>query len=694
MSSIRDTFFEECEDLLEALGEGLAEMAAGTQEDETVNAVFRSVHSIKGGAGAFGLDRLVGFAHRFETVLDRVRSHEIDIDPDLLRLLQRAGDHLGDLVESERDGTELDAAVTEGLLDGLSGFLPEVESEGDDLVFEAVGMDFGAIALPETEPEAKTFAIRFAPARALYANGHDPLLLFDALSRLGELEIEAETGRLPSLDALDPEESYLSWSLRLTTEEPEHAIHEVFEFCEGLCTLEIAPAENATEEISEGEAPAPLPTVPGDPEPGPIPAETLADTRNDGRVAPSGPRPTLRVDLERVDRLINTVGELIINQAVIVQRIEEIGLASGAGLTAELEDYKLLAREIQEGVMAIRAQPVKPLFQRMSRIVREAAEATGKEARLVQEGEGTEVDKTVVERLADPLTHMIRNAIDHGLERPGRRGEIGKDPVGTIRLAAFHRSGSVLIEISDDGAGLDRERILATAISKGLVAPEVELSPAEIDNLLFLPGFSTAAEVSNLSGRGVGMDVVKTAIASLGGRVTISTRPGEGTTFSIVLPLTLAVMDGMVVSVAGQTMVVPIASIVETIRPGESELHRFGVDGDLLAIRGSYVPIVDVAESLGLPPAAARVADQVLLLVQTEGQSQCALAVDGISDQRQVVIKSLEGNYGAVPGISAATILGDGKIALIIDPEAIVTSGTASLHRLPEQRPEKESAYG
>lgn len=398
----------------------------------------------------------------------------------------------------------------------------------------------------------------------------------------------------------------------------------------------------------------------------------------------------MRVDLERVDRLINAVGELIINQSVIAQRIEGAAFSTADEVLIDLEDYKLLAREIQEGVMAIRAQPVKPLFQRMSRIAREASEATGKNVQLVTEGDETEVDKTVVERIADPLTHMIRNAIDHGIETPEAREQAGKPETGIIKLSAQHRSGSVLIEISDDGAGLNRSRIREKAIENGIILPDAELSESEIDNLLFAPGFSTAAEVTNLSGRGVGMDVVKTAISALGGRISISSTEGRGSVFSISLPLTLAVMDGMIIMVGEQTMVVPISSILETIRPTAADVSRIGVNGPLLSIRGTYVPVIDLAESLGQPKRELDLTEKVLLVVHTEHLNQCALAVDAIWDQRQVVIKSLEGNYGNIPGVSAATILGDGKIALILDPDAIAGGLTPRASTTSEKQSDRE----
>lgn len=704
-NAIRDTFFEECEELLEALVEGLSSMETNAGDMEVVNAVFRAVHSIKGGAGAFALDRLVNFAHTFETVMDKVRSQELAVDEELMLLFHRSGDQLADLVEAARDEREPNAESEAAILKELEAHLGEADKE-DDFAFDAVTLDFDAAPAPldlaADTPQLRRFDIRFKPTQALYANGHEPLLLFDALAELGTLSVTANTSRLPDFDAFDPNDAVIDWHLTLDTAEDETVLHEIFEFVDALCDLD----------ISVNEAPKPAPEAPALVEPdapppvaSPLEAPTEApppmrqveerppatEPKNPGsRDEPRGPKPTLRVDLDRVDRLINTVGELIINQAMISQRIEELELPAVAHLTNELEAYKLLARDIQEGVMAIRAQPVKPLFQRMSRIVREASEATGKKAKLVTVGDSTEVDKTVIERLADPLTHMVRNAVDHGLEPPERREEAGKDPVGSIRLSASHRSGSVFIEIADDGAGLNRSRILEKAIEKGLIAPDAELSEQETDNLLFLPGFSTASEISNLSGRGVGMDVVKNAVSGLGGRVSITSAAGAGTTFTIVLPLTLAVMDGFVISIADQTMVIPIASIIETIRPNRKDLHHIGTGGEVISVRGAYVPIVDVARNLGLSQGADHIGSGVLLLVSTESHGLTALRVGAIHDQRQVVIKSLESNYGAIPGVSAATILGDGKIALILDPDELVKLNPAVAFLPPASTPRME----
>lgn len=382
-----------------------------------------------------------------------------------------------------------------------------------------------------------------------------------------------------------------------------------------------------------------------------------------------GANATVRVNLELVDRLINMVGELVINQAVLTQCIDDAGVLDNGELSTSLAEFKNLARDIQESVMAIRAQSVKPLFQRMARIVREASELSGKEALFETEGETTEVDKTIIERLVDPLTHMIRNAVDHGLEAPDLRRSAGKSETGKVKLSAAHRSGRVIIEVSDDGSGINREKVFNIAVEKGLIPADSSLKDSEIDNLLFLPGFSTAEKVSNLSGRGVGMDVVRSAIQKLGGRVNIFSKPGAGTTMSISLPLTLAVLDGMVVDVAGQTMVVPITAIVETLRPDPEDIHKLGSDNTVVSVRNKLVPVVDLGVVFGHRSSAVSLSEMVLLLVESDDAMSWALAVDQIFDQRQVVIKGLESNYGYVPGVAAATILGDGNIALIIDPE-------------------------
>ncbi|WP_278923842.1 chemotaxis protein CheA [Pseudophaeobacter profundi] len=714
--SIQDTFFEECEELLEATDEGLSAIEGGNHDPEVVNAVFRAVHSIKGGAGAFGLDELVAFAHRFETVFDEVRSNRMELDEPLIQLLLRSCDHLYNLVAVARDGGETDQAHHDMLIEALDKYIPEEE---EDLTFEPMGLggpiDIGAIDIPQV-PTEETYQIHFRPLKDMYSTGNEPFFLFQALQEMGPLDIVLDDSELPGFDSLDPEESYLSWNLTLTTSEPRSTVEAVFEFVEGLCELSIVGAGDADADAAAlaaldaafGTAPVDLtpaaePTAmveetatPPFEQPAPVPtpeaqleasgAKSSAPKAESTKSEQRGPNPTLRVDLERVDRLINAVGELIINHSMLAQQIANLDVADVRDVETELEGFKNLARDIQEGVMSIRAQPVKPLFQRMARIVREASSATSKTCKLVTEGENTEVDKTVIERLADPLTHILRNAVDHGIETPENRESANKNRIGEIRLTASHRSGSVCIEVKDDGAGVNRPRVKQIAIDKGLIPENAELTDSEIDNLLFLPGFSTAKEVSNLSGRGVGMDVVKNAVTGLGGRINITSTPGKGSTFTIILPLTLAVMDGMVVSVADQTMVVPITSIVETMRGNDDMINNLGADGTLLSIRGSFVPICDVAGALGLRKEDNDRPPGVYLLVETETGQRSALAVDDIHDQRQVVIKSLDGVCGEIAGVAAATILGDGKIAMILDPESILAASPTTAGAFDTER--------
>jgi len=711
MAAIRETFFQECEEQLGELEVGLNAMDEGVADSETVNAVFRAVHSIKGGAGAFKLDRLVRFAHTFETSLDLIRSGQLAPSQTAVRTMLRSADLLADLVKASRsdhpvDESRVDAQIAE--LKALSEDVKEAPAsanaagggEAEDLDFHPVLLqldDFGA-----SEPQATHYTIKLIPAPELYRKGNETVRLLRELSRMGEFRVECDTQHVPPLDAIDPEGAYFAWRVELSTTEDEAAIHELFEFVIDDCELEIVvdrAAAVAAPEPSPLAASAPIapvaaPIAPAEEAPAfapptafapadPIDGAATAVEPDKVKVEAAKPEmaatpATIRVDLERVDRLINLVGELVINQAMLSQRVLEAGLARSSSVAAGLGALEQLTREIQEGVMAIRAQPVKPLFQRMSRIVRELTDATGKVVRLRTEGEATEVDRTVIERLADPLTHMIRNAVDHGVERPEVREAAGKPAQGEVKLSAAHRSGRIVIEVSDDGAGINRQRVREIAIKKELIPADAQLTDGEIDNLLFMPGFSTAQTISNISGRGVGMDVVKRSIQALGGRITISSRPGHGSIFSMSLPLTLAVLDGMVVKVADQTLVVPLTAIVETLRPKAGDVHALGVNARVISDRGGFAPLIDVGQELGYRRDAADPVGSVVLVVETEVSTRCALVVDAIHDQRQVVIKSLEANYRQVPGIAAATILGDGRVALILDIDTFVARTSRS----------------
>jgi two-component system chemotaxis sensor kinase CheA len=740
MQEIRASFFIECEELLEALQDGLDAIEAGARDADTVNTVFRAVHSIKGGAGAFGLEDLVRFAHGFETALDALRAGRLDPGPEAIRAFFAGGDALADLVRAARDGLPADLAAITPVAEALDALVGSDADPGDEIAPDftpmAIDLDFdlgfapepdaasdGDVGDPPGMPPAagREVSIRFQPHPALYATGNEPAFLLRALCDLGGVAARCTHAPLPELEVYDPASALLGWDIVLTTQADEPEIREVFDFVEGLCDLEITQGrENGTEDPDKAAArasetpgtvaaaaPAVVPVaapvatpvinslpahdVPDapvvvPPAPTTAPAVPGAGAATDAGGTSGGAGPTVRVDLDRIDRLVNLVGELVINQAMLSQAVAGAGLAADARVAAGLDEFLQLTRDIQDSVMMIRAQPVKPLFQRMARIVREASADVGKSVRLRTEGEATEIDKTVIERLADPLTHMVRNAVDHGLEPPQDRIAAGKPPEGRITLSASHRSGRGVIEVADDGRGIDRPKVQNIAESKGLIPPGQTLSDAEIDALLFLPGFSTASTVSNLSGRGVGMDVVRSAITTLGGRIAIASDPGRGTRFTISLPLTLAVLDGMVVRVAGETLVMPLNAITETLSVSPSDVRQVGPDEPVIAVRGQVVPLLDLGVALGYRPAGQIRPGAIVLLLGQEDGTRAALVVDGIEDQRQVVIKGLQDSYGRVPGVSAATILGDGKIALILDPTDLVATAAGRGPQTPALR--------
>lgn len=716
MAAIKQTFFQECEEQLVELESGLLRIEEGDHDLETVNAVFRAVHSIKGGAGAFGFEQLVEFVHVFETTLDLLRSSKLTATPSVTKTLLRASDILSDLVRAARENLTADANAARVIAEELSalhGDAPAHEAEEeislDQLQFEPVAISLDSIfggAPEDSSPSKREYIVRFRPRPGLYAKANETVRLLRELGELGETTVECDTHDIPLLSELDPEGAYLAWTIHLRSDEPEARVREIFEFVEWDCELDVSeadvgkllealqdslePGEDAPAASIETETEPSAPRAAGQNEPAP-PAPAAPAVTGDEHAQSSAARPeaqrgeaaaagqTIRVDLDRVDRLINLVGELVINQAMLSQRVSEAGLSRASSVAIGLDELEQLTRDIQDSVMAIRAQPVKPVFQRMSRTVREVAAMTGKSVRLVMDGEGTEVDKTVIERLTDPLTHMIRNAVDHGIEKPEDRLAAGKAEEGSLRLSATHRSGRIVIEVADDGAGINRARVRQIAVDKGLIPAEANLTDEEVDNLIFLPGFSTASTISNISGRGVGMDVVKRAIQALGGRISISSVPGHGSTFSMSLPLTLAVLDGMVVTVGGQTLVVPLTAIIETLQPKKESVHELGNGARVIANRATFTPLIDVGMVLMYRYEAIDATTQVALLVESESGAKCALLVDAIQGQRQVVIKSLETNYGHVHGIAAATILGDGRVALILDVDAIVARPRADM---------------
>jgi two-component system chemotaxis sensor kinase CheA len=646
LEQFRKTYFEECGELLDSLQANIDLLANGGGDEEILHAIFRSVHSIKGGAGAFGFTTLVGFSHVFESLLDALRESKI-ATADVMQLLLRGSDALADIVNAAQSdqalpddfAADIRVAMQQALDDATGGAPRVVAAAAQPTAVAATG---------------QTFRIIFTPFTEMLQKANEPLLLIRQLRKLGDLTVALDSARLPAFDQIEPEAAYFQWIFTLQTDVSQIAVQEVFEFVEDDCDLKI---ERLVETVSL--------------------APTLAETtvHNDQpRVAPAeqaAPLPTatqsIRVDIDKVDRLVNLVGELVITQAMLTEQGSTLPSDTYPVLIQGIEALAQSARELQESVMAIRAQPVKSVFARMPRVVRDLAATLGKEVRMVTSGEMTEIDKTVIEQLNDPLTHMIRNALDHGIEDPDTREAAGKPRQGTIQLSAAQRSGRIIIEVSDDGRGINREKVLAKAQDRGLVPVGTKLSDEETDNLIFLPAFSTAEVVSNISGRGVGMDVVKRNVQALGGRISVQSRFGSGSKFTLSLPLTLAVVDGMVVSVGSETFIIPLTTIIESLRPQPSSIHPVIGQGNVLALRGEYLPLIHLHDRFAIDGAISDPCKGIVVVVQTETSGLLGVLVDELLGQQQVVVKSLEANYAAVDGISGATILGNGRVALILD---------------------------
>lgn len=770
---IRTIFFAECEEALASAERALTICKSQPDNMDAVNDVFRSVHSIKGGAGAFGYTALQVYTHGFETLLSDVRDGILPMTEDLLSLLLRALDLLGDHVARALEGSEApdDSAMIAQLAaaqqgGGAAAAAPaeaaaapapaeaapepvveaapeaptatESSSDVDDLLSFDLDAMLNDIAT-EVAPSKPAWRVTMKPQASAMLNGGEPLLLLRELRSLGEGTVRLDTSALPDLDSFDPAGAYLAWDVTLPGDVERDAIEDVFGFSgddldvaidSGGVTPEAAPSAPAPA-VEAAQAPPPVPAAAAPvaepvaepapaaappppvaaPEPvavtpAPTPAaapvaaaptapaaapveaaaapaektETPKPALVSSQPAPAAPAApvsqSVRIDLRKLDQLIDTVGEMMIAQAMLGQQMSTYGMRN----SSELAMLESLTRDVQERAMAIRAQPISTVFSRVPRLLRDLQASTGKNINLEVSGETTEIDKTIIERLGDPLTHLIRNAADHGIEDAATRTANGKSPDGTLKLSAEQRSGRILIRIEDDGRGIDQAKVLKKAVEKGLVAPDANLSADEINNLIFAPGFSTAETVSSISGRGVGMDVVRQNVKDLGGRITVKTEPGAGTSFILTLPLTLAIADGMTVTVGSQTLVLPLSHIVENLRPGEGEIHRLGNGRLMLKARDRFIPVVNIARALDLDGEINDPTEAVLIIVDTELAGQAALLVDSIVDQRQIVIKSLNANYRSVECVAGATILGDGRVALIVDVDGLVAAeaGTQS----------------
>jgi len=662
-----ETFFEEAGELLAEMESHLLELDVDAPDTEQLNAIFRAAHSIKGGAGTFGFEALQRTTHLLENLLDYTRRGELALRRDIVDTFLEAKDMLEDQLDAYRQGAEPDPEALERICETLRQLALEEIGEEADVDGGAPAPAAGSAPAPAAQPPVAEAGSGAAGGRYLVAllgvAEKDRQLLIEELGQLGEVECQSGDGD--------------RYEVTLVTSLSGDDIEAVMCFVAEPEQLEIRPLEPA----AENSDPAPRAEVPPQadaPAATPAPAAPSAPRAKAARPAAGGESASIRVPVTKVDQIINLVGELIITQSMLNQVAEGSGDPNGGNLSRGLNLLARTARDLQEAVMSVRMVPMDYVFSRFPRLVRDLAGKLGKEVELVTEGKSTELDKGLTERIIDPLTHLVRNSLDHGIETPERREAAGKPRCGRLTLAASHQGGNILIEVSDDGGGLNRERILAKARGNGLAVSD-SMADDEVWQLIFAPGFSTAEAVSDVSGRGVGMDVVKRNIQSMGGHVEILSRPGQGTTTRIVLPLTLAILDGMSVRVGGETFILPVSGVIESLQPRREDLYAMAGEDPLLKVRDDYLPLVAVHRAMDVSDAVEDPTRAIAVIVQGGGR-RYALQVDELVGQQQVVVKNLETNYRRVRGVSAATILGDGSVALILD--------IADLHRLSESKKE------
>jgi two-component system, chemotaxis family, sensor kinase CheA len=659
LTQFHDAFFEESFEALDAMEAALLRLDVAAPDPEIIHTIFRVAHSIKGGSATFGFAEIASFTHSLETLLDELRAHRLSVAVEISDLLLKSVDVIRDMLRGVQRKLPMDAhRITE-----LQFELERAIAQKSASAPRSAPAD-GAHAGP------RRWQIMFRPYPQFFARGNDPLRMLRELASFGQLEVRTDLSRLPPFTELDPQACHLAWELELTGDATEEAIRDVFDWAVGECDLEIRCAAHAGAACA---ADAHVPAPAGRAEPAaareptePAPRAETARPEPAPSLAGAGDSGSIRVSVEKIDELMNTVGELIITQAMLSQLGRTLEGPAADPFRSGLAQLERNMRELQESVMRVRMLPISFVFSRFPRMVRDLAQRLEKQIELKVTGENTELDKTVLEKIGDPLVHLVRNCIDHGIERPEARRAAGKPPVGVIHLDACHRGGNIAVEVSDDGGGLDGDRILARARERGLVGPSDALNEEQICDLIFLPGFSTAVETTDLSGRGVGMDVVRRNIKELGGKIEVRTERGRGCRFIITLPLTLAIVDGQSVAVGSETYIVPLTSIIESLQLKPAAVNRLSGQGELFSFRGEYLPVVRLHEIFGIESRARALHEGLVVVIEGEGR-RVGLFVDDLLGQQQVVIKSLDANYGHVEGISGATILGDGSVALILD---------------------------
>ncbi len=668
LSQFHQVFFEESFEGLDVMEELLLTLNDGDPDTESINTIFRSAHSIKGGSATFGFASVAEFTHILESLLDDMRDGNRDVTSDAVDLLLQSVDCLRDMLTSLQDTGECDASLAESLgaqFRALEG--GEALAESNDDASEEVSEALADAATGQ-------WKITFKPEPHILHNGNEPVRMFRELSMLGDLSVTVIKDTIPAWGANDPEEIFLNWEMTLDGSVAESDIDEVFEWVIDECELSVTregtddASQSSNSETDEAPAQDNVATLKpsASDEPETLSTSTAVAKKPQPKKEVTRSASSIRVDIDKVDSLINLVGELVITQSMLSQVGTDFHVRQLEVLKHGLTQLEQNTRELQERVMQIRMMPISFAFNRFPRMVRDLAKQLDKKVELVISGESTELDKTVMEQIGDPLVHLVRNSMDHGIESPEERIALGKPEVGTVKLDAFHQGGTVMIEITDDGKGIDASKVFAKAVEKGIVSASDNLPEQEIFKLLFEPGFSTAETVSDVSGRGVGMDVVKRNITNLGGSVDVYSELGKGSTFSIRLPLTLAILDGQLIRIGQQIFVVPLISVSESIQVDSKLINRVGGEMDLYQLREEYVPIINMAGEFHFESDNKDIEDSVLVVVEGEDQ-KIGLQVDELLEQQQVVIKSLEENYKSIQGISGATILGDGRVALIID---------------------------
>lgn len=641
MRQFRATFFEEAAEHLTALERGLLRLEGAPQDPELLNSIFRAAHSIKGASATFGLEEVARFTHGMEGLLDQLREGGMQPTPHVVESLLRGADVLAELIAAAKEDrpSSIDTSAVEEQIQACLG---------------ATSASMPAQRMPtQARGHEVEYEIRFIPHEQVFASGMDPALLILELATLGDItSLQLDTSRLPAGDQFDPCRCYLGWTIRLRTRLRREPLEEVFLFVidESQVTIEELPARGA---VDEPDAPS-----------------TDSDARQMAAKKSTLATESIRVSVEKVEELINLVGELVIANSMVSQAMSAVPPEQAPLLQEAFAIMERTTRELQSQVMAVRLVPMAGVFNRFPRIVRDLAHTLQKQVQVEIVGEETELDKQVVEAIGDPLTHLVRNAVDHGIETPSERAACGKPETGTLTLIAAHEGGKVIIDIADDGRGLDTERIRRKAIAQGLLTDDAGMTDEQIHQLIFHPGLSTADRVTDVSGRGVGMDVVKRNIEALNGTVSIHSVPGSGTRFRISLPLTMAILDGLSISLAHEVYVLPLLAVVESLRPRPEEVKTVQGRGEVVIVRGEALPLVRLHRAMGVEPLIDDPCQGLVVIIENQDK-KFGLLVDSLLGQLQVVMKSLEANYRKVEGISGATILGDGTVAFILDIGAL-----------------------